>query len=1052
MIISDVANRRPVLAIVFNLLLITFGLIAYDNLPLREYPDVDPPVVTIDTVYPGASGDIIEREVTQRLEDRVAGIEGIRYVESTSEDGQSRITIEFNLNRDLDAAANDVREAVSRAMRDLPEDIDPPEVTKADADANPILWLNLSSTTMDQLELADYAERHLIDRISVVDGVALVRRGGARSYAMRIWVDREALAARELTVTDIADALEQENVELPAGRLESVEREFTVRVDRQYRTPEDFSNLVLKRGEEGQLVRLSDVAEVNIGADTERSEFRGNREDMIGLGIIRQSNANVLDVANGVKALAADLQDSLPEGTSLVTTYDESVFIEGAIREVYITLAVATAAVVFVIWLFLGSWRATIIPAVTVPVAITAAFIGINLFGFSVNLLTLLALVLAVGLVVDDSIVMLENIHRRIERGEPGLLAAYRGAGQVGFAIVATTSVLIAVFVPLAFLEGTVGRLFTEFAIAMAIAVFFSSLVALTLAPVLSGRLMHKGDDDTGAARFISRGFSYLERGYGRALQTGLKGAWLIVPILALVLAAAWYLFDTLPEEFAPQEDRGAFFVMVDGPEGANFDYMSRQMAEIETRIQPLVEDGPIRRALVRTPRGFGGSELMNNGFVIAILEHWDDRDMSGQEVIDEVRGIVDEMPGVEARVVMRQGLSRGRIGPPVQFVISGPDYDTLEEWGEIMREAAEGMDGLTRVDLDYEPTQPQINVRLDRDRAGDLGVSMRDVGRTLDIVLGGRDVTTFVDRGEEYDVIIEGLTDQRRTPGDIDNLYVRSAAGSMVPLSSLVTYEEFAGPSSLERYNRARAVTLTAGLQDGMTLGQALDALDAKAAELLPAEAGIDYKGESLDLRTGSEAILFVFALALLVVFLVLAAQFESFVHPFVIMLTVPLAVVGALLGLHLTGQTLNIYSQIGMVMLIGLAAKNGILIVEFANQLRDRGRDFDTAVVEAARMRLRPVLMTALTTVAGSIPLILASGPGEETRFVIGVAVFSGVLFATLFTLFVIPAAYSLVARGTTSPLATTRRLHDLDAEVTDVDGERRGGHASSAPRAEP
>ncbi|WP_024326913.1 efflux RND transporter permease subunit [Thioalkalivibrio sp. AKL19] len=1052
MIISDVANRRPVLAIVFNLLLITFGLIAYDSLPLREYPDVDPPVVTVDTIYPGASGEIIEREVTQRIEDRIAGIEGIRFIQSSSEDGRSRITIEFNLSRDIDAAANDVREAVSRVLGDLPDEVDPPEVTKADADANPILWLNLSSTTMDALELADYAERNLIDRLSVVDGVGLVRRGGARSYAMRIWVDREALAARELTVTDITDALQRENVELPAGRLDSLEREFTVRVERQYRTPEDFAGLVLKRGEGGQLVRLGDVAEVNIGADTERSEFRGNGEDMIGLGIIRQSNANVLEVANGVKAMAATLQDSLPEGTSLVTTYDESVFIEGAIREVYITLAVATAAVVFVIYLFLGSWRATLIPAVTVPVAITAAFIGISLFGFSVNLLTLLALVLAVGLVVDDAIVMLENIHRRIERGEPGLLAAYRGAGQVGFAIVATTSVLIAVFVPLAFLDGTVGQLFTEFAIAMAIAVFFSSIVALTLAPVLSGRLMHKGDDETGAARYIGRGFAALEAGYGRVLATGLKGSWLVVPILAVVLGGAWYLFSELPEEFAPQEDRGSFFVLVDGPEGANFEYMSRQMAEVEARIQPLIEDGPIRRALVRTPRGFGGSELMNNGFVIAILDHWDDRDVSGQEVIDEIRGIINEMPGVEARVVMRQGLSRGRVGPPVQFVISGPDYDQLEEWGEIMREAAEGIDGLTRVDLDYEPTQPQLNVRLDRDRAGDLGVSMRDVGRTLDIVLGGRDVTTFVDRGEEYDVIIEGLADQRRTPGDIDNLYVRSSSGSMVPLSSLVTYEEQAGPSSLERYNRSRAVTLTAGLRDGMTLGEALDALDAKAAELLPAEAGIDYKGESLDLRAGSEAILFVFALALLVVFLVLAAQFESFVHPFVIMLTVPLAVVGALIGLTVTGQTLNIYSQIGMVMLIGLAAKNGILIVEFANQLRDRGRDFDTAILEAARMRLRPVLMTALTTVAGSIPLILASGPGEETRFVIGVAVFSGVLFATLFTLFVIPAAYRLVARGTTSPLATTRRLHDLDAEVEDVDGERRGARSTTAPRAEP
>ncbi|OOC09698.1 efflux RND transporter permease subunit [Thioalkalivibrio halophilus] len=1042
MILSDVANRRPVLAIVFNLLLVTFGLIAWDQLPLREYPDVDPPVVTVDTNYPGGSAEIIEREVTQRLEDRIAGVEGIRYMQSSSDDGRSRITVEFGLDRDIDAAANDVREAVSRAQRNLPDEVEPPRITKADSDSSPILWLNLSSDRMSALELADYADRNLVDRLSVVDGVALVRLGGARSYAMRIWIDREALAARDLTVLEIQDALERENVELPAGRLDSDEREFRVRIDRSYRTPGDFENLVLRRGEDGQLVRLGDVASVNIGADTERTEFRGNGEDMIGLGIIRQSNANVLEVASAVKALAADLEGSLPEGTSLVPTYDESVFIEGALQEVYVTLGVATLAVVAVIYLFLGSWRATLIPAVTVPVALTAAFIGINLFGFSVNLLTLLALVLAVGLVVDDAIVMLENIHRRIERGEPGLLAAWRGARQVGFAIVATTSVLVAVFVPLAFLDGMVGRLFSEFAIAMAIAVVFSSIVALTLAPVLSGRLMHKGDDETGAARMVGRVFGAIEAGYGKLLSGGLRVSWLVVPLLGGVLVGAWYLFDSLPEEFAPEEDRGAFFVMVDGPEGASFDYMSRQMAEVEERLQPLMseEGGPIRRALVRTPRGFGGVETVNDGFVIAILEHWEDREPSGREVMNWIEDSIGEMPGVQARAVMRQGLSTGAPGPPVQFVISGPDFETLEEWGNAVLDEVRDVDGLRNLRLDYEPTQPQLSVSVDRDRAGDLGISMRDIGRTLDILLGGRAVTRWQDRGEEYDVILEGLTDQRRTTEAIDNIHLRAESGELVPLSSVVRYEERAGPASLSRYNRGRAVTLQGGVGGELTLGEALEVLDAAAERVLPEEARIDYKGQSLDLREGSEAILFVFALALLVVFLVLAAQFESFVHPFVIMLTVPLAVVGALLGLSLTGQTLNIYSQIGIVMLIGLAAKNGILIVEFANQLRDRGREFRDAVIEAGRLRLRPVLMTALTTVAGSIPLILASGPGEETRFVIGVAVFSGVLFATVFTLFVIPATYYLIARGTTSPLATTRRLESLDEEVRDVDGETR------------
>jgi multidrug efflux pump len=1036
MILSDLANRRPVLAVVFNLLLVTFGIIAYQQLPLREYPDIDAPIITVRADYPGATAEIIEREVTQRLEDRIAGIEGIRYIQSASRDGSASITIEFKLSRNIDAAANDVREAVSRVVRFLPPEVQAPQITKADADANPILWMNLSSSVLDRLELAEFAQRVVVDRMSVVDGVALVRVGGARRYAMRIWVDREALAARDLTILDIENALRRENVELPAGRIDSLDREFRVRVDRSYQTAEDFASLVIRRGDNQHLIRLGEVATVTLGADSDRNEFRANGQDMVGMGIIRQANANVLEVAQGVKRAVADLQESLPTGTTLNITYDSSQFIEGAIREVYTTLAIATVAVVLVIYLFLGSWRATLIPAVTVPVAITAAFIGISALGFSINLLTLLALVLAIGLVVDDAIVMLENIHRRIERGEPGLIAAYRGARQVGFAIVATTSVLVAVFVPLAFLSGTVGRLFTEFALAIAIAVIFSSLVALTLAPVLSARLMHRGDDARGAARIIGRGFTRLEQGYAFLLQHSLRHAWTVVPLLAAVMLAGVWLLRELPEEFAPQEDRGAFFVLVSGPEGASFDYMSRQMAEAERRLLPLLEQGDIQQVLVRTPRGFGAADAVNNGFMIVSLAHWDERSRSAWELMAEVNRILGDIPGIRANVVMRQGLSAGGLGPPVQFVISGGDFAELATWGQTLLERAETIPGLARLDLDYKPTQPQVTVRIDRDRAADLGVSLSSIGRTLDVMLGGRTVTTFIQRGTEYDVIVEGRSEQRQTPGDIAHLYVRSDSGLLIPLANLVHYEEIAGAGELRRYNRARAVTLSAIVQDGHTLGEVLAALDAAAAEVLPEEARIGYKGDSLELREGSQAVLFIFILALLVVYLVLAAQFESFVHPFVIMLTVPLAVVGALLGLFLTDQSLNIYSQIGMVMLIGLAAKNGILIVEFTNQLRDHGRAFQEAIVEAASQRLRPVLMTALTTVAGALPLILAAGPGAETRFVIGVAVFAGVLFATLFTLFVIPAAYALLAQRTDSPEATSRQIADLTQRVQDID----------------
>lgn len=1039
MVISDIANRRPVLAVVFNLLLVVFGVIAYQSLPLREYPNVDAPVVTVQTNFPGANAEIVEREVTQRIEDQIAGIEGIRYIQSSSQDGRSNITIEFNLSRDIDAAANDVREAVSRAARNLPADVDAPIIAKADADAQPIIWFNLTSDRMSGLELSDFADRYIVDRLSTVDGVALLRLGGSQRFAMRVWLDRQALAARGLTVADIEDALRRENVELPAGRLDSLEREFQVRVDRLYRSAADFAALPIRRDDNGHLIRLGEVADVELGADTTRTDFRGNGVDMIGIGVIRQSNANVLDVARGVKRAVEELQPNLPEGMSLVPTYDQSVFIEGAIREVYITLAVATGAVVFVIWLFLGSVRATLIPAVTVPVAITASFIAVALFGFSVNLLTLLALVLAIGLVVDDAIVMLENIHRRMQKGEPPLLAAYRGARQVGFAIVATTSVLVAVFVPLAFLAGTTGRLFTEFAIAIAIAVVFSSIVALTLAPVLSARLLRTGADEGRIGGAIERGFARIEAAYAGLLRRALKGSAALIPVLIVAAAGVTWLFNEIPEEFAPFEDRGAFFVLATGPEGLSYTAMREQMREVERRMMALVSDdpadGPIRRILVRTP-GFGAGDTVNNGFVIAILHHWDERERAAQDVMAEINRSLADMPGITARAIMRQGLSSGRVGPPIQVAILGPEYDQLLDWGTRLVEAASQVDGLARVELDYRPTQPQVRVRVDRDRAADLGVPLNDIGRTLDVFLGGRAVTTFQQGGEEYDVILEGRDGQRATIDDAGNLFVRARGGELVPLSNLVTFEEVAGAGSLERYNRSRSVTLSAQLDGSLTLGQALGEIQRLAAEVLPPEARLDYKGESLDFMSQSQQIYFIFALALLIVFLVLAAQFESFIHPLVIMLTVPLAIVGALFGLYVTGQTLNIYSQIGIIMLIGLAAKNGILVVEFTNQLRDRGRAFEDAIVEAASQRLRPVLMTALTTVAGSIPLILASGPGAETRYVLGVAIFSGVLVATLFTLFVVPAAYRLLARNTGSPQRTAKRIGELAEHVADVD----------------
>lgn len=1032
MILSDVANRRPVLAVVISLLLVTFGILSFDRLPLREYPDIDPPVVTVLTDYPGANAAIIESRITQLVEDRVSGIEGVKWIASDSTDGRSRVTIEFQLTRDVDAAANDVREAVARVVQQLPDDALPPQVFKADTNANPIMWLNLASDTLDGMQLTDYAERYIIDRLSTVEGVALIRVGGSKRYAMRISLDREALAARSLTIDDVEQALRRENVELPAGRVESLQREFTLRLSRGYQVPDDFARLVIQRSSDGHLVRLGEVADVWIGPENDRDELRGNGEDMVGLGIIQQSTANTLAVSRAVRAEAELIRQTLPDEIRLVMSYDSSVFIDGAIKEVFSTLFIAMAVVILVIFLFLGNLRAMLVPAVTVPVSLLASFIALFMLGFSVNLLTLLALILAIGLVVDDAIVVLENVHRRIEAGEPPLLAAYRGARQVGFAVVATTLVLISVFVPLAFLQGNIGRLFTEFALAMAAAVAFSSVIALTLSPVMCARLIRRDNQETGLNRFMAVSFDRLGNLYARGLKASLRvplvtGLTMIGALVAIVL-----MVERIPNEYAPPEDRGAFFVFVTGPEGAGYEYMQGQMREVEARMMPLIESGEAIRVLARTPGGFGNTDVVNTGFGIVVLEHWNQRDRSAWEIMESLGNEFADIPGVRAFSVMRQGLGAQRVGQPVQFVIGGPDYETLVEWRDLVMARAAENPGLRALDSDFKETKPQLLVSIDKDRAADLGVSFETIGRTLETVMGSRRVTTFIDRGEEYDVILEGMREQRLTPGDINNIYVRSStSGELVPLANMLSFVEQADSATLNRYNRMRAITITANLAPGYTLGEALDYLEAVALEELPPMARIDFKGESLEFRQTGGAVIFIFVLALVVVYLVLSAQFESFVQPLVILTTVPFAVAGALAGLLLTGQTLNIFSQIGIVMLIGLAAKNGILIVEFANQLRDEGREFQEALIEASRIRLRPVLMTAVTTVVGALPLILASGPGAESRFVIGVVVFSGVLIATLFTLFVVPAAYQALARNTGSPGDTGRRIDELAEE---------------------
>jgi multidrug efflux pump len=1042
MILSDVSVRRPVFAAVLSLLLVAFGLLSFDRLPLREYPDINPPIVSVETNYRGASAQVVETKITQPLEDSIAGIEGIRTISSTSRDGRSDITVEFEVSRDIDAAANDVRDRVSRAVDELPEEVDPPQIAKADANTQQIMWLSLASESMNQLEISDYARRFVQDRLAMVSGVARVRIGGEREYSMRIWLDREALAARGLTVLDVENALRSENVELPAGRIESDQREFTVRTERSYSTAADFANLTLRRGEGGYLVRLGDVARVEIGAADERSELRANGSPTVGLGISAQAKANVLDTARAVVAEVDRLQGQLPGDLRIVQGYDASQYIEEAINEVYKTLGIAMLLVVGVIYLFLGSVRAMIVPAVTIPVSLTAAFIVLWVMGFSVNLLTLLALVLAIGLVVDDAIVVLENVYRRVEKGEAPLLAAYKGARQVGFAVVATTMVLVAVFVPIAFMEGNIGRLFSEFALALAGAVIFSSLVALTLVPMLASKLLKPETGRVGLARWVDAAFNWAADQYSSSLDVLLRHRWVVLVALAAVLVGSWQLYRLVPQEYAPQEDRSSFFVLINAPEGASFEYTQRYVQEVEEDLMPLLESDEAIRVLTSTPR-FGSGASVDNGLAIVSLVPVGQRERSTSDITREMFGKFSQLPGVRAFPIQPAGLGQRGFSTELQFVIGGDTYEQLADWRDRILDRASENENLLNLDSDYKEVKPQLLLQVDRDRAADLGVSVAAIGRTLETLLGSRRVTTFLDRGEEYDVILQATDVDRDTPGDISNIYVRSErSGELVPLSSLVSLQERADAAELNRFNRLRAVTLSANLAPGYSLGEAVEYMERVVNEELPSGAQIDYKGQTRELQDSSAGLFITFALALVVVFLVLAAQFESFVHPIIIMATVPLAVGGALLGLFLAAGSLNIYSQIGIVMMVGLAAKNGVLIVEFANQLRDAGRDIETAIREAARLRLRPIVMTAMSTAFGVLPLILGTGAGAESRGAIGIVVFSGVLFSTFLTLGVVPAFYEWLAKYTSSPEAVSEELDALAEE----DERRRGGGAGA------
>ncbi len=1038
MMISELSVRRPVFATVMSLLLFILGVGAVSRLSLREFPDVDRPVVNVETRYRGASSDVVESRITQIIENEISGIEGVERLNSSSRDERSTINVEFTLERDLDSAANDVRERLSRVAQRLPLEADPSQITKVDSGADAIVWINVASTQRNMLEITDYMERYLVDQFATLDGVASVRLNGARRYSMRVWLSRENLAARQLTVADVESALLRENVELPAGRLESQEREFSLRTDTNLRTEQDFQNLVVGRGPDGYLVRLGEVAEVRLASDDDRSIARSNGAVGLSMAIIPQSKANVLLTSRLVKERLAQIQPTLPEDMTAEINIDNGVYIAASLKNVVFALSETLILVLIVIFLFLGTFRATLIPAVTIPVSIVAAGIVMLMLDYSINTLTMLGAVLAIGLVVDDAIVVLENIVRRIEGGEPAALASINGAHEIGFAVIATTLVLMAVFVPVSFMTGDTGRLFGEFGVTVAAAVGFSAFVALSLTPMMTARLFANGMPKSRMTGGIDRVFHDLDGKYAAALRRALAGrgplyivggAMGLFGLLLMLLVVGWPFSGLrIPSELAPIEDRAFVRIFITAPEGSSIHYLDRQLRQVEAVAMDEVERGNARRVNARSG-GFGRNADSNTGIVFMPLNLWDVREESAADIVERLRRRTQDISG--ARVNVNQGgspLTRNSTRP-LAIALGGGDYEEIVKWRDkIMQRVAVENPRILNLESDYLERQPRVIVQIDRNKAADLGVSLQTVGRTLETMLGSRIVTTFERAGEEYDVLLQARTEQRASVGDLDNLYVRSdKSEDLIPLSALVRIEERAGPTELRRTDRMRAIELAGSLAPGYTLGEAVAYMEQVIREEAPA-AQIIYNGETYQLKKSGDQLWITFAFALLVVYLVLAAQFESFIHPIVILVTVPLALTGALVGLFLFNSTINIFSQIGCIMLIGIACKNGILIVEFANQLRDRGVEFVEAVIQSSATRLRPVLMTSLCTAFGAVPLMLAHGAGAESRESIGATVFFGTLVSLGMTLYVVPSLYLLIARNTRSPEYMSRLIDGL------------------------
>ena len=1005
MVLSEVCIKRPVFATVLSLLIVLVGLISYDRLTVREYPAIDEPVVSVMTDYKGASPEVVESQVTKPLEDQLSGIEGVDVMTSRSRSERSWIDIKFNMNRDSDAAAADVRDKVSRARRFLPDEIDDPVISKVEADSTPIIYIAVQAGSLSTMEASDYLNRYIKTRLSVLPGAAEVRVFGERLPAMRIYIDRAKLAAYNLTVQNVESALRSQNVLIPAGRIESSMREFSVVSTTDLQTVQQFQNVILDTVN-GYPVRLGDVATVGLGPANERVLSRFNGADGLNIGITKQSTANPLDLSRAVRTEIELINQNLPAGMQLNIAYDSSIFIQESINSVYKTIIEAIILVVLVIFFFLRSVRASLIPIVTIPVSLIGAFGIMFVFGFSINTLTLLAMVLAIGLVVDDAIVVLENVYRHIEEGKSRLEASFLGIKEIAFAVIAMTLTLVAVYAPLAFATGRTGRLFIEFALTLASAVLVSGFVALTLTPMMCSTLLKHQKSHGRVYMFIERLLEGLTQGYRDSLGVALRHRLVVVVLGLAVAAASVFLFKNIKSELSPLEDRGVVFGVVSAPDGATLDYTLDSVKRIE-QIYAGIPEASGNQSIIGFP-------TVTEAFAILRLKPWDERERTQQDIAASLLPRFMGLPGVRAFPSNPPSFGQRATSKPIEFVIMS--QAPYSEIGKIVAGFVKKLSdypGLQNIDTDLRLNTPELKVAVNREKLADVGVDVGTVGRTLESMLGGRQVTRFRDSGEQYDVIVQVSRENRSDPRDISDIYVRTAQGGMVQLSNFLEVTETVSPQSLNHFNRLRAVKVQASVAPGYAIGEVLDHMNQVARETLPPTVQIDLDGQSREFRDSSGSIYLVFAMALAFIYLVLAAQFESWRNPFVIMLSVPLAMTGALAALWLSGGTLSIYSQIGLITLVGLITKHGILIVEFATQLREEGRTVLDAVTEASVLRLRPILMTTGAMVLGTLPLALATGAGAESREQIGWVLVGGLTFGTVLTLYVVPVAYSLIAR---------------------------------------